>query len=202
MRITVFGAGYVGLVAGTCFAESGNDVPLVDIDEKRVSNLRQGIIPIYEPGLEELIKRNVHEERLTSTTDAKSAVQAGEVIFIAVGTPMGDDGRADMRYVMAVAKTIGENLNGYKVVVDKSTVPVGTAERVAEEIRRASNSDNFDVVSNPEFLKEGAAIEDFMKPDRVVIGSNSPRAREIMAELYAPFVRTNKPILMMDLRSA
>jgi len=202
MRITVFGAGYVGLVAGTCFAESGNDVTLVDVDEKRVSNLRQGIIPIYEPGLEELIKRNVHEERLSFTTDAKSAVQTGEVIFIAVGTPMGDDGRADMRYVMAVAKTIGENLNGYKVVVDKSTVPVGTAERVAEEIRRASNSDNFDVVSNPEFLKEGAAIEDFMKPDRVVIGSNSPRAREIMAELYAPFVRTNKPILMMDLRSA
>jgi UDPglucose 6-dehydrogenase len=172
------------------------------VDETRVANLRQGIIPIYEPGLEELIKRNVGEERLSFTTDAPSGVRAADVIFIAVGTPMGDDGRADMKYVMSVAKTIGENLNGYKVIVDKSTVPVGTAERVAEEIRKHCKSDDFDVVSNPEFLKEGAAIEDFMKPDRVVIGTNSAKAREFMSELYAPFVRTNKPILMMDLRSA
>ena len=202
MRIAVFGAGYVGLVAGTCFAESGNDVELVDVDETRVNNLRQGIIPIYEPGLEELIKRNVHEERLSFTTDAAPAVSAAEVIFIAVGTPMGDDGQADMRYVMAVAKTIGENLNDYKVIVDKSTVPVGTAEAVAAEVRKHAGDKEFDVVSNPEFLKEGAALDDFMKPDRVVIGSSSQRARDMMAELYAPFVRTNKPILMMDVRSA
>lgn len=202
MRIAVFGAGYVGLVAGTCFAESGNDVILVDVDEQRVRDLREGIVPIYEPGLEELIKRNATEERLSFTTDGAGAVKQAEVVFIAVGTPMGDDGQADMRYVMAVARTIGENLNGYKVVVDKSTVPVGTAERVAAEVKKHSGSDNFDVVSNPEFLKEGAAIDDFMKPDRVVIGAGSERARNIMAELYAPFVRTNKPILMMDVRSA
>jgi UDPglucose 6-dehydrogenase len=202
MKIAVFGAGYVGLVAGTCFAESGNDVTLVDVDETRVATLQRGEIPIYEPGLEELVKRNVSEDRLAFTTEGPEAVRQASVVFIAVGTPMGDDGKADLRYVMAVARTIGENLNDYKVVVDKSTVPVGTADRVREEIARHAGGVEFDVVSNPEFLKEGAAIDDFLKPDRVVIGASSDRARQIMADLYAPFVRTNKPILMMDLRSA
>lgn len=201
MKIAVFGAGYVGLVAGTCFAESGNDVTLVDVDQGRVERLRDGIVPIYEPGLEELTKRNVAEDRLTFTTNGPEAVRQAEVIFIAVGTPMGDDGEADLRYVMDVAKTVGENLDAYKVIVDKSTVPVGTADRVRAEIARHTQAE-FDVVSNPEFLKEGAAIDDFMKPDRVVIGAGSERAREIMADLYAPFTRTNKPILMMDVRSA
>jgi UDPglucose 6-dehydrogenase len=201
MRIAVFGAGYVGLVAGTCFADSGNDVTLVDVDEGRVTALQGGQIPIYEPGLEELVKRNVLEERLAFTTEAPTAVRDADVIFIAVGTPMGDDGEADLTYVLAVARTIGNNLDGYTVVVDKSTVPVGTADRVGQEIASLTDEE-FDVVSNPEFLKEGAAIDDFMKPDRVVIGASSKRAMEIMADLYAPFVRTNKPILMMDVRSA
>jgi len=201
MRIAVFGAGYVGLVAGTCFADSGNDVTLVDVNEERVLALQDGQVPIYEPGLAELVKRNVEEERLFFTTNAPEAVRQAEVVFIAVGTPMADDGEADLQYVMAVAKTVGENMKGYTVVVDKSTVPVGTADRVTQEIARHT-SEEFDVVSNPEFLKEGAAIDDFMKPDRVVIGAGSKRAMEIMADLYAPFVRTNKPILMMDVRSA
>jgi UDPglucose 6-dehydrogenase len=203
MKIAVFGAGYVGLVAGTCFADSGNDVAVVDVDEKRVSDLREGRIPIYEPGLEELVKRNFEEERLTFTTDAAAAVGPADVIFIAVGTPPDGDGHADLRAVLAVAKTIGQHLNGYKVVVDKSTVPVGTADKVRAEIaKHAPKGARFDVVSNPEFLKEGAAIDDFMKPDRVVIGTDSEQARAIMADLYAPFVRTNKPILFMDVRSA
>ena len=201
MRITVFGAGYVGLVAGTCFAHSGNDVLLVDVDEDRVARLLKGEIPIFEPGLEELVKRNVAEDRLHFTTNAAEAVRQADVIFIAVGTPMGDEGQADLRYVLKVAQTIGENLNGYKVVVDKSTVPVGTADKVREEIARHTNLE-FDVVSNPEFLKEGAALDDFMKPDRVVIGSPSRRARDVMDDLYAPFVRSGKPILHMDVRSA
>lgn len=201
MRIAVFGAGYVGLVAGTCFAESGNDVVLVDVDEKRVEDLRKGIIPIYEPGLEELIKRNVSEERLSFTLNAPEAVRQAEVIFIAVGTPMSDDGAADLKYVMAVARTIGENMDDYKVVVDKSTVPVGTADQVRGEIARHT-SQAFDVVSNPEFLKEGAAIDDFLKPDRVVIGAATERARKVMCDLYAPFVRNNNPIICMDVRSA
>ncbi len=203
MKIAVFGAGYVGLVAGTCFADSGHDVTLVDVDESRVQMLRDGKVPIYEPGLEELLKRNVAEERLAFTTDAPGAVRSAEVIFVAVGTPPDAQGRADLKYVMAVARTIGQNLNGYKVIVDKSTVPVGTADRVRAAIAsNAPEGAQFDVVSNPEFLKEGAAIDDFMKPDRVVIGANSDRARSIMADLYAPFVRTNKPILFMDVRSA
>ena len=201
MRIAVFGAGYVGLVAGTCFADSGNDVTLVDVDEVRVTALRDGQIPIYEPGLEELVKRNVLAERLSFTMDASAAVREADVVFIAVGTPMSADGEADLKYVLAVARTIGENLDGYTVIVDKSTVPVGTADRVRDEIARLTDVE-FDVVSNPEFLKEGAAIDDFMKPDRVVIGASSKRAMETMADLYAPFVRTNKPILMMDVRSA
>jgi len=201
MRITVFGAGYVGLVAGTCFADSGNDVVLVDVDESRVADLNGGRVPIYEPGLEELIRRNVTEERLSFTADASSAIRGAEVIFIAVGTPMGDDGKADLKYVLEVARTIGQNLENFAVVVDKSTVPVGTADLVREEIGKHTNLD-FEVVSNPEFLKEGAAIDDFMKPDRVVIGASSQRAMDVMADLYAPFVRTNKPVLMMDVRSA
>jgi len=201
MRITVFGAGYVGLVAGTCFADSGNDVVLVDVDESRVADLNGGRVPIYEPGLEELIRRNVTEERLSFTADASSAIRGAEVIFIAVGTPMGDDGKADLKYVLEVARTIGQNLENFAVVVDKSTVPGGTADLVREEIGKHTNLD-FEVVSNPEFLKEGAAIDDFMKPDRVVIGASSQRAMDVMADLYAPFVRTNKPVLMMDVRSA
>ena len=203
MNIAVFGAGYVGLVAGTCFADSGNDVTLVDVDASRVENLRQGKIPIYEPGLEELVKRNVAEERLSFTTDAAVAIRKATVIFVAVGTPPDKDGKADLKYVDAVARTVGENLDGYKVIVDKSTVPVGTADRVRAIVAAASGGKHpFDVVSNPEFLKEGAAIDDFMKPDRVVIGADSERARAVMSDLYAPFVRTNKPILHMDVRSA
>jgi UDPglucose 6-dehydrogenase len=203
MRIAVFGAGYVGLVAGTCFADSGHDVVLVDVDLERVKGLNEGRIPIYEPGLEELVRRNVDEERLKFTTDAPSAVKAAEVVFIAVGTPPDAQGKADLKYVLAVAETVGRHLDGYKVVVDKSTVPVGTADKVRAAIAAAApKGAEFDVVSNPEFLKEGAAIDDFMKPDRVVVGADSERARAIMADLYAPFVRTNKPVLFMDVRSA
>ncbi len=203
MNIAVFGAGYVGLVAGTCFADSGHDVTLVDVDAGRVASLREGKVPIYEPGLEELVKRNVSEERLAFTTDASKAIRSAAVIFIAVGTPPDKDGKADLKYVDAVARTVGENLDSYKVIVDKSTVPVGTADRVRAIIAAASNGKHpFDVVSNPEFLKEGAAIDDFMKPDRVVIGADSDRARAVMGDIYAPFVRTNKPILFMDVRSA
>ena len=201
MRIAVFGAGYVGLVAGTCFAESGHDVILVDVDEGRVKRLQDGIIPIYEPGLEELVKRNVEDGRLIFSTDGPLAVRDCEVIFIAVGTPMGSNGEADLKHVMAVARTVGENMTGYRVIVDKSTVPVGTADKVKAEIGKYTEQP-FDVVSNPEFLKEGAAIEDFMKPDRVVIGTDSDRARDVMLDLYAPFLRTNNPILVMDVRSA
>ena len=201
MRIAVFGAGYVGLVAGTCFAETGNDVSVVDVDAVRVQRLNAGEVPIYEPGLEELVKRNREEERLTFGMDGAAAVRGADVIFIAVGTPMSDSGKADLRYVLEVARTIGQNLNGYKVIVDKSTVPVGTADLVHAEIARHTTCE-FDVVSNPEFLKDGAAIDDFMKPDRVVIGAASERARAVMTDLYAPFVRTNKPILHMDVRSA
>ncbi|HYC77612.1 MAG TPA: UDP-glucose/GDP-mannose dehydrogenase family protein, partial [Planctomycetota bacterium] len=203
MNIAVFGAGYVGLVAGTCFAESGHDVVLVDVDADRVAALNEGRIPIYEPGLEELVRRNVDEERLRFTLDGAAAVRAAEAIFIAVGTPPDAEGKADLRYVLAVAETVGKNLNGYKVIVDKSTVPVGTADKVRARIAAsAPPGASFDVVSNPEFLKEGAAIDDFMKPDRVVVGTDSERARAVMADLYAPFVRTNKPVLFMDVRSA
>jgi len=201
MRIAVIGTGYVGLVVGTCFAETGNTIVCADVDQKKIDLLNGGGIPIYEPGLEELIRRNVAEERLSFTTDVAQAVKDATVIFIAVGTPQGDDGSADLQYVLAVASTIGENMNGYKLVVDKSTVPVGTARKVAATIA-SKTSEQFDVVSNPEFLKEGTALDDFMKPDRVVIGADDPRAAEIMRELYAPFVRTNKPILIMDPESA
>ena len=189
MQICVIGTGYVGLVVGTCLAEMGNNVTCVDNDLKKLSKLEKGIVPIYEPGLDELIKVNVREKRLQFTSDLKSAVEKALVCFIAVGTPQSEDGAADLQYVEAVAESIGKAVNGYKVIVDKSTVPVGTADRVTEIIKRQTSHD-FDVVSNPEFLKQGAAVDDFLKPDRVVIGSNSQRATEIMQELYSPFLRT------------
>ncbi|HGY90013.1 MAG TPA: UDP-glucose/GDP-mannose dehydrogenase family protein [Planctomycetes bacterium] len=202
MRIAVIGTGYVGLVVGTCFADTGNDVICADVDQAKIDGLNQGRVPIYEPGLTTMIGHNVEEGRLRFTTDVGPAIRDSEIVFIAVGTPEGEDGSADLQYVLSVAKTIGENLNGYKIVVDKSTVPVGTAEKVAEAIRETSGSDDFSVVSNPEFLKEGAAISDFLKPDRVVIGVDDEQARQAMERLYAPFTRTGKPILFMSVRSA
>jgi UDPglucose 6-dehydrogenase len=201
MNIGVIGAGYVGLVAGACFAESGNDVICADIDEMKIERLKRGEVPIYEPGLEELIKHNSERSRLSFTTDIPKCVQGSEVIFIAVGTPQDTDGSADLSFVLDVARKIGQNMNGPKIIVNKSTVPVGTAELVRQEISKHTDL-SFDVVSNPEFLKEGSAIEDFMKPDRVVIGTSSVEGAEIMRELYAPFVRTDNPILVMDVPSA
>ncbi len=201
MKVCVIGTGYVGLVVGTCLAEMGNDVICVDNNEEKLAQLKQGIIPIYEPGLEELIKVNVSENRLSFTSDIKNSVAKSLVCFIAVGTPQGEDGSADLKYVEQVAKSIGESIENYTVIVDKSTVPVGTAEKVTSIIKSITNID-FDVVSNPEFLKQGAAVDDFLKPDRVVIGSNSQRATEIMQELYAPFMRTGNPVIIMDVKSA
>jgi UDPglucose 6-dehydrogenase len=201
MRIAVVGTGYVGLVAGACFAESGNDVVCVDNNQTKVRLLRRGKIPIYEPGLEELVLRNRAEKRLTFTTTLAKAVRDSSVVFIAVGTPQGEDGSADVKYVLEVARQIARAMNGYKVIVDKSTVPVGTSERVREVVRRETTHP-FSVVSNPEFLKQGAAIDDFLKPDRVVIGAEDPRAQELMLELYEPFTRTGAPIMMMDCASA
>ena len=201
MKIAVIGSGYVGLVAGACLAENGNEVVCIDKDAAKVRLLQRGRIPIYEPGLEELVKRNRAEKRLTFTTNLPQGVKNSQIVFIAVGTPTGEDGSADLRYVMEVAEQIGKSMNGYKVIVDKSTVPVGTAEKVRQVIKKHTNHP-FSVVSNPEFLKQGAAIEDFMKPDRVVIGAADQRAAEIMKELYAPFTRTGAPIMMMDCASA
>jgi UDPglucose 6-dehydrogenase len=201
MKISVIGSGYVGLVTGACLAESGNDVICMDVDVRKIGMLLSGNVPIYEPGLEELIKHNTASGRLSFTADMAKAVRGADLIFIAVGTPPGEDGSADLKYVLAAAASIGKHLNGYKVVINKSTVPVGTGDKVRAAIA-AHTRKKFDVVSNPEFLKEGAAIEDFMKPDRVVIGANSPKAAAIMQELYAPFVRTGKPILVMDIKSA
>jgi len=201
MRIAIIGTGYVGLVVGTCFAENGNRITCVDLDEDKINGLKNGIIPIYEPGLKELISRNVDEGRLTFTTDPAAAVKDALVCFIAVGTPPHEDGSADLKYVLAVARDIATNMDGYRVVVNKSTVPVGT-NRLVRETMAEFTDHPFDVVSNPEFLKEGAAIDDFMKPDRVVIGADSEKASEIMQELYAPFVRSGKPILCMDPLSA
>ncbi|RKG67671.1 UDP-glucose/GDP-mannose dehydrogenase family protein [Corallococcus sp. CA054B] len=201
MRIAIIGSGYVGLVAGTCFADSGNDVACVDIDERKIRMLQDGQVPIYEPGLEELIKKNVKEKRLTFTTNLAEGVQNAQAVFIAVGTPEGESGEADLQYVLAAAQAVGRAMKQYTVVVDKSTVPVGTADKVREAIAKVTDVE-FDVVSNPEFLKEGAALDDFFKPDRVVIGADTERARNIMGELYAPFVRTENPILFMDTRSA
>lgn len=201
MKICVIGTGYVGLVAGTCLAEMGNDVICVDNNEEKLAQLKNGIIPIFEPGLEELIKANVSEKRLSFSSDLKSAVEKSLLCFIAVGTPQGEDGSADLQYVCQVAESIGEAMNDYKVIVDKSTVPVGTAEKVTAIIKSKTNH-SFDVVSNPEFLKQGAAVEDFLKPDRVVVGSNSEKATKIMQELYAPFLRTGNPVIIMDVKSA
>lgn len=206
MKITVIGTGYVGLVTGTCFAEMGNDVICVDIDAQKVEKLKQGIIPIYEPGLEDMVLRNHQKENLNFTTSLQEGLQGSEIAFIAVGTPMGEDGSADLQYVLAVAKEIGENITKPIVVVDKSTVPVGTADKVKNTIQKALTArgldTNFYVVSNPEFLKEGAAVEDFMKPDRVVVGVDDEMALQKMRELYAPFFRTNDRFIGMDIRSA
>ena len=206
MKICIFGAGYVGLVAAACFAESGNSVIVVDIDHARIDNLKLGIIPIYEPGLKEMILRNQTEGRLTFTVDMEEAVKASLVCFIAVGTPPGEDGSADLKYVLGVARDIGRVMNGFKIIVDKSTVPVGTGDKVRaavqEELATRGIDLEFDIVSNPEFLKEGAAIDDFMKPDRVVIGCDNVRTAEIMKELYDPFMRKQNRMIVMDIRSA
>jgi len=206
MKICIFGAGYVGLVAAACFAESGNIVIAVDVDHSKIDSLKQGIIPIYEPGLKEMVLRNQAEGRLSFTTDMAEAVQASLVCFIAVGTPPGEDGSADLKYVLGVARDIGRVMNGFKIIVDKSTVPVGTADMVRaavqDELSARKVHLEFDVVSNPEFLKEGAAIDDFMKPDRVVIGTDNVRTAEIMKELYDPFMRKQNRMIVMDIRSA
>ena len=201
MNICVIGTGYVGLVAGACLADMGNNVICVDNNEAKISQLKNGIIPIYEPSLEELVKANVLENRLEFSTDLKSAVEKSLVCFIAVGTPQGEDGSADLQYVFNVAKSIATSMNDYKVIVDKSTVPVGTAEKVSEIIK-ANTKYDFDVVSNPEFLKQGNAVDDFLSPDRVVIGSNSDKATQIMQEIYAPFFRTGNRVIVMDVKSA
>ncbi len=201
MKISVIGTGYVGLVTGTCLAESGNDVICMDIDERKIEMLNSGAVPIYEPGLEELIVRNVAHGRLSFTADMARAVKKSDLIFIAVGTPPGEDGSADLKYVLRAAREIGAHMNGYKIVINKSTVPVGTGDKVRAAIA-GTTKHKFDVVSNPEFLKEGAAVEDFMRPDRVVIGADSSKAASLMQELYAPFVRTGRPVLIMDIRSS
>ncbi len=206
MKVTVFGTGYVGLVTGTCLADVGHDVLCVDIDQKKVDNLKNGIIPIFEPGLDSIVKQSVQNGLLNFTTDMDQAVSHGELQFIAVGTPSGEDGSADLQYVVAVAKTIGQRMNSYKVVINKSTVPIGTAEKVSEaltsELKARGVNIPFDVVSNPEFLKEGAAINDFMKPDRIVVGTDSERAEKQLRELYAPFNRNHDRMIFMDVRSA
>ena len=202
MKIAVIGTGYVGLVTGTCFAETGNKVICVDIDAKKVEQMKNGKIPIYEPGLDVIFDRNTKQGRLTFTTDVKAAIKDAEVIFLALPTPPGEDGSADLSYILGVAEQLSFIIKDYKVIVDKSTVPVGTAEKVEAILAKNLDHDLFDVVSNPEFLREGVAVEDFLKPDRVVIGTNSERARKVMNQLYAPFVRQGNPIIFMDERSA
>jgi UDPglucose 6-dehydrogenase len=201
MKIAVVGTGYVGLVTGTCFAETGNRVTCVDIDPQKITKLAAGEITIYEPGLEKIFLRNLREGRLQFTTDLQKGIADAEIIFLALPTPPGEDGSADLRYVLGVAADLGKLLTDYKVIVDKSTVPVGTAEKVQAAIA-AHYAGDFDVVSNPEFLREGVAVDDFMKPDRVVIGTQSERARKVMNDLYAPFVRQGNPIIFMDEKSA
>ncbi len=200
-RIAVIGSGYVGLVTGTCFAETGNNVICVDIDKSKVEKMQNGVVPIYEPHLDVIFERNIKQGRLTFTTDLKAAVNASEIIFLALPTPPGEDGSADLSYILGVASELGHILTDYKVIVDKSTVPVGTAEKVYAAIA-ANAKVEFDVVSNPEFLREGFAVDDFLKPDRVVIGTRSERAKLVMKELYKPFVRQGNPILFMDEKSA
>ena len=206
MKITVFGAGYVGLVSGACLAEVGNHVLCVDIDTKKIQMLQQGELPIFEPGLKEMVRRNLDAGRLSFSTNIEHAVQHGTVQFIAVGTPPDEDGSADMQYVLAVAQNIGKFMNDYKVVVNKSTVPVGTADKVqkaiAEELKLRQSDFSFSVVSNPEFLKEGAAVEDFMRPDRIIVGGSDEGALQIMRSLYAPFQRNHERLIVTDVRSA
>lgn len=201
VKITVVGTGYVGLVTGTCFAETGNEVICVDIDEAKVKNMKDGKIPIYEPGLEVIFSRNIKENRLSFTTDLKNAVKNSDVIFLALPTPPGEDGSADLSYILSVADQLGPLLDSYTVIVDKSTVPVGTAKKVSERIAKNCKVD-FDVVSNPEFLREGFAVADFMKPDRIVIGTKSEKARTMMSQLYKPYTRQGNPIYFMDEASA
>lgn len=201
MKIAVIGSGYVGLVAAACLAEMGNTIICVDNDKKKIEGLRNGVLPIYEPGLDVLIERNTRESRLLFSTDTTAAVKECSIIFIAVGTPPGEDGSADLQHVLSVAADIGKAMNDSKIVINKSTVPVGTSEKVKAEIKKYTDF-NIDIVSNPEFLKEGAAIDDFMKPDRVVVGTSSTEVAEIMRELYSPFVRTNNPIYIMSNKSA
>ncbi|MFI3257202.1 MAG: UDP-glucose/GDP-mannose dehydrogenase family protein [Spirochaetales bacterium] len=206
MNIAMIGTGYVGLVSGTCFAEMGNTVWCIDIDQKKIDNLKKGILPIYEPGLQEMVEKNYADERLLFTVDYKEAIPLCDICFIAVGTPPCEDGSADVSYVLQAAKNIAQHMNAYTVIVDKSTVPVGTSEKVTSAIQEVLNERGvfveFDVVSNPEFLKEGVAIEDFMRPDRVVIGTNSKKAQKIMTNLYEPFVTNGHPLICMDIKSA
>jgi UDPglucose 6-dehydrogenase len=201
MKIAVIGTGYVGLVTGTCFAETGNEVTCIDIDQQKVDKLSSGAITIYEPGLEKIFLRNLKEQRLHFTSDLKAGIKDAKILFLALPTPPGEDGSADLKYVLGVAKDLGKIIEEYVVVVDKSTVPVGTAEKVQQAIAENSKVE-FDVVSNPEFLREGVAVEDFMKPDRVVIGASTERSKKLMNELYAPFVRSGNPLIYMDVRSA
>ncbi|GAA4015465.1 UDP-glucose/GDP-mannose dehydrogenase family protein [Hymenobacter fastidiosus] len=206
MKIAIVGTGYVGLVTGTCFAEVGIEVTCIDIDQKKIDNLHKGILPIYEPGLEEMVSRNVEKGRLKFSTSLADGIKDCDVAFIAVGTPPGEDGSADLKYVLAVARGVGEHMNSYGVIVTKSTVPVGTAAKVRAEIEKAlarrGETIEFDVASNPEFLKEGAAIDDFLKPDRIVVGVASARAEEVMTKLYKPFLLNGHPIIFMDIPSA
>lgn len=206
MKVTIYGSGYVGLVTGTCLAEVGNDVLCVDIDQTKTDMLLRGEVPIYEPGLDKMVAKNIESGRLKFTSDAADGVAHGLFQFIAVGTPPDEDGSADLQYVLAVANSIGEHMAEYRVIVDKSTVPVGTADKVRDTVNAAlanrEQNTEFDVVSNPEFLKEGAAMDDFMKPDRIVIGTDNPRTTELLRELYAPFNRNHDRLVSMDIRSA
>lgn len=202
MKISVFGTGYVGLVTGVCFAEMGNQVICADVDQKKINKLKDGISPIYEPGLDDLVTNNIKAKRISFTTDLKQAVEESDVLFIAVGTPSDIDGSADLKYVLQVAETVGTHLNGYKVVINKSTVPVGTQKKVkdkiAEVLKKRGTTIGYDVVSNPEFLREGAAIEDALKPNRVVVGCDSDKAADVMRRLYEPFLKSGNPLLVMD----
>ena len=200
-KIAVVGTGYVGLVTGTCFAETGNNVICVDIDEAKVDKMRSGTVPIYEPGLEILFERNIKANRLTFTTNLNEAIKDAEIIFLALPTPPGEDGSADLSYVLGVGEELGKIITNYKVIIDKSTVPVGTADKVHAAVAKHASVD-FDIVSNPEFLREGFAVDDFMKPDRVVIGTESVKAKEVLTELYKPFVRQGNPIIFMSEKSA
>ena len=201
MRVAVVGTGYVGLVTGTCFAETGNNVTCVDIDKIKVKKLSSGHITIYEPGLEKIFLRNIKEARLSFTSNLEETIEDAEIIFLSLPTPPGADGSADLKYILGVADHLGKILKGYKVIVNKSTVSVGTADKVSAAIAENYKGD-FDVVSNPEFLREGVAVDDFMKPDRVVVGTKSDRAKKIMSDLYAPFVRQGNPVIFMDERSS